>query len=101
MKRFRGMSGRRKVLLAMLVLGLVFLLALHALGIAGLNGAGVRDMDWDGDGEVTRAEILQGYSSVVVHETREGNRVCRSFRRLREGDEALRVDCRVELVPQP
>ena len=100
MKRFRNLSARRKALLLTLAVALVLMLVLRGVGVAGFNGTEVRDMDWDSNGEVTRSEILQGYSTVVVGETTEGNRVCRSYARLRDRNDALRVDCRVEFASE-
>lgn len=99
MKRFRGLSTRRKVLFAILAGLLVSMLGLRALGVAGFNGTEVRDMDWDSDGAVTQAEILHGYTAVVVDETSDGKRSCRHYARLRDRSQVLRVDCRVEFAP--
>jgi hypothetical protein len=95
LKRFTRLSGRRKVLFAMVALILLLVAALRWIGIAGLHGTEPRQMDWDGDGEVTRMEILQAYTTVVVSESADGNRSCRSYARLRDRDNPIRVDCRV------
>lgn len=95
MKRFTRLSGRRKMLFAMVALILLLVAALRWVGVAGLHGTEPRQMDWDGDGEVTRTEILQAYTTVVVSESADGNRSCRSYARLRDRANPIRVDCRV------
>jgi hypothetical protein len=94
LSRFTRLSRRRKVLFAMVALILVAVAALRWVGVAGLNGTEPREMDWNADGEVTRGEILQAYTTVVVSETEDGSRSCRSYARLRDRDTPIRVDCR-------
>lgn len=96
MNRFTRISGRRKTLLAMLAAILLLMGAMRWFGIAGLSGTQAHEMDWNADGRVSRTEILQAYSVVVVSEMRDGRRVCRSYAWLRDRDNPIRVDCRTE-----
>ncbi len=93
------MSGRRKALLATVLAALALMAAARWLGVAGFSGTQLRDMDWDSDGTVTRGEILRGYSTIAVRDTVEGRRSCRSYARLGDSANPLRVDCRVEFAP--
>ena len=95
------LSPRRRVLLAAVLLAMVAMLVLRLMGVAGFNGTQPREMDWDDDGVVTRAEIVRGYSVVAVEQTSEGPRTCRRYVRLGQRDEPFRVECRVVLVPEP
>ncbi|TDK27560.1 EF-hand domain-containing protein [Luteimonas aestuarii] len=79
----------------MVALILLLVAGLRWAGVAGLNGTEPRQMDWNADGEVSRVEILQAYTTVVVHESVDGDRSCRSYARLRDRDNPIRVDCRV------
>lgn len=99
MSRFTRFSGRRKVLLALVFVLLALVGAMSWIGVAGLRGTEARDMDWNGDGQVSRGEILQAYTTVVVRETTEGRRTCRSYLRLRDRETPIRVDCRTEAAP--
>ena len=83
---------RRKILLGIVVALLALVAWLHYTGAAAAHGITTQDMDWDGDGTVTRSEIAQSFYAVTVSRQREGNRECTSFR-WRNG-EAIRVDCR-------
>jgi len=93
----RGFSPRRLALLATLLAIFAAMLILRALDVAGFNGTAYTDMDWNGDGEVTWPEIVQGFYAVRVRETREGRRICRHYAFMRAPDQAIRVDCRVEV----
>ena len=93
------LSPRRKALLATVLLAMVAMLALRWMGVAGFNGTQPNEMDWNEDGVASRAEIVQGYTVIVVEETRDGPRTCRRYARLRERDAPFRVDCRVVLDP--
>jgi len=93
------LSPRRKALLATVLLAMVAMLALRWMGVAGFNGTQPREMDWNDDGVATRTEILQGYTTVGVDETRDGQRTCRRYARLGRGGEPFRVECRVVLAP--
>ncbi len=89
-------SPRRKALLVAILLLMAAMLVLRLMGIAGFNGTQPRGMDWNDDGVATRDEILQGYTIIAVHETREGPRTCRHYARLRDREAPFRVECRVE-----
>lgn len=79
---------------------LATMLALRFMGIAGFNGTQPREMDWNDDGVATRDEILQGYTIIAIRETREGERTCRQYARLRDREAPFRVACRVEFGEQ-
>ncbi len=91
-------SPRRRALLVAVLALLATMAALSAMGIAGFNGTAPREMDWNGDGSASGAEIVQGYTIIAVDVSREGQRTCRSYARLRDRAAPLRVDCRVEFV---
>jgi hypothetical protein len=93
-------SPRRKALLAAVLLALGAMTALRLMGIAGFNGTQPREMDWNDDGVATGAEIVQGYTVIGIHETREGQRTCRHYARLRDRQAPFRVECRVEFGKQ-
>jgi hypothetical protein len=95
---FRHMSARRKALLATFSAVLLAMGLLSWLGVAGFRGTQPREMDWNGDGTVTRSEILQGYTLVAVTESTEGRRTCRSYAWLGRRADPVRVDCRVEVA---
>jgi len=96
----RGFSPPRLALLVVLLAMLVAILILRALDVAGFNGTDIKQMDWNGDGEVTWPEIVQGFYAVRVREVGEGRRVCRHYAFLHTPDQAVRVDCRVEVVEE-
>lgn len=91
-------SPRRKALLAAILLLLAAMGVLRAMGVAGFSGIEPRAMDWNDDGTVSRDEILQGYTIIAVQETRDGQRTCRHYARLRDRQAPFRVECRVELA---
>ncbi|MFC3551033.1 hypothetical protein ACFOLC_08375 [Lysobacter cavernae] len=84
---------RRKFLLGFVVLLLGAIAWLHFTGAAGTSGIASQDMDWDGDGAVTRHEVLQSLYAVVVEKTTQGQRECRAYTWRRDGG-TIRVDCR-------
>jgi len=84
-------------LLLVLLAMLIAMLILRALDVAGFNGTVPEEMDWNGDGQVTWPEIVQGFYAVSVRETREGARRCRHYAFLRRPDDTIRVDCRVQI----
>ena len=86
------LTTRRKVLLALRVVALLAVGWMGWAGVAAVRGVAFEDMDWDGDGTVSRSEIAQSFYAVTATRQREGNRECTSFR-WRNG-EAIRVDCR-------
>jgi len=94
----RGWSRRRSALLIALAALLATMWILRALDIAGFNGTAPGQMDWNGDGQVSWPEIIQGFYAVRVDETREGARTCRRYAFLRAPDVSIRVDCRVEFT---
>ena len=94
-------SPRRKLLLAAMLLLFAAMLVLRLMGVAGFNGTEPRQMDWNDDGVATRDEIVQGYTVIGIHETREGQRTCRHYARLRERGTPFRVECRVEFAASP
>jgi len=93
----RGFSPPRMALLATLLAMFATMLVLRALDVAGFNGTAYTQMDWNGDGEVTWPEIVQGFYAVRVREVSEGRRVCRHYAFMRTPGQAIRVDCRVEV----
>jgi len=95
----RKFSPPRMALLITLLAILAAMLILRALEVAGFNGTAPEEMDWNGDGQVTWPEIVQGFYAVRVRETSEGPRVCRHYAFLRTPEEAIRVDCRVQMAP--
>ncbi|MHC9085003.1 EF-hand domain-containing protein [Luteimonas sp. RIT-PG2_3] len=100
-KSGRGGLSRRRVILLVAMLALIAaMFALKSMGVAGLNGAQMRDMDWNADGTVSQTEMLQGFHAVIVRERVEGKRVCRSYAWRRAPEDPIRVDCRVQLVPE-
>jgi len=76
---------------------LVAMWVLRALDVAGFNGTEPADMDWNGDGQVTWPEIMQGFYAVRVHVTGEGPRVCRHYAFLRVPEAIIRVDCQNQM----
>ena len=89
-------SPRRKVLLGMVLLAMVAMLVLRLLGVAGFNGVQPREMDWNDDGLASQAEIVQGYTRILVESRQEGARTCRRYVRMGDRSNPLRVECRVE-----
>ena len=98
---FKGLSARRKTLFVLLLVVFVLMGLLSWMGVAGFRSTPVEDMDWNADGQVSRSEILQGFTVIVVSETTEGRRVCRYYARMRDRDEPIRVDCRTEAAASP
>lgn len=98
MSRFARLSGRRKALLGVVLAMLALVAAMSWLGVAGFHGTQPGDMDWNADGTVSRTEIAQGYYAVVVDESSDGRRTCRSHAWLRDRANPIRVDCRVEFA---
>ena len=87
------MTKRRGILLGILAVLLLAIGVAAWLGMAGTRGIRTEDMDWNGDGQVGRGEILQSFYAVVAEKKRDGSRECTTFRWYRSG-EAIRVDCR-------
>ena len=87
------LTPRRKVLLGLLALMLLAVAWMGWTGVAAVRGVETADMDWDGDGNVSRGEILQSLHAVTATVEREGSRECTTFR-WRGSGETIRVDCR-------
>ena len=96
-KRF---ATRRKALLGLVLIALAVVAWLSYIGAAGISGIPTKDMDWDGDGTVTRQEILQAFHAVVVTKTSEGQRECAAYY-WRSDKRPIRVDCRTTMAPSP
>jgi len=86
-------TARRKALLALVLLALAFLGWGWYSGIAITKGVEKEQMDWNGDGQVSRDEFLQAFYAVKVEDSEEGSRHCRSFSWRSSGEE-FRRDCR-------
>ncbi|WMJ68128.1 EF-hand domain-containing protein [Stenotrophomonas sp. 24(2023)] len=86
-------TRRRKALLVLVLIVLAWLGYAWYAGIAITQGIEQKDMDWNGDGTVTRDEILQAFYAVGVTDTQDGNRHCRTFA-WRSSGEQIRVDCK-------
>ena len=91
-------STRRKALLALVIIALAVVAWLSYIGAAGISGIATKDMDWDGDGTVTRQEILQAFHAVGVTKTSEGQRECAAYY-WRSDKRPIRVDCRTTMAP--
>ena len=91
-------SPRRKALLAVVLLALAGVAWMYYIGAAGISGIPTKDMDWDGDGTVSRQEILQSFHAVVVTKTKEGQRQCNAYQ-WRNSQQPIRVDCRTTMAP--
>ena len=94
-KRF---SPRRKALFALVAVALAVIGWLYYIGAAGISGIPTKDMDWDGDGTVTRQEIVQSFHAVVVTKTKEGQRESSAYQ-WRKDQQPIRVDCRTTMAP--
>jgi hypothetical protein len=86
-------TARRKALLALVLLALAFLGWGWYSGVAITKGVEKEQMDWNGDGQVSRDEFLQAFYAVKVEDSEEGSRHCRSFSWRSSGEE-FRRDCR-------
>ena len=91
-------TPRRMATLGFFVTLLIIVGWLHFTGAAATRGIERKDMDWNGDGNVTMREMLQSFYAVTVTTTTEGARECRSFA-FRGSDQTLRVDCRTVVQP--
>lgn len=86
-------TPRRRALLVLVLLALGWLGWAWYAGIAITRGVEKEQMDWNGDGQVSRDEFFQAFYAVKVADTQEGNRHCRSFAWRSTGEE-FRRDCR-------
>jgi len=91
-------TARRMATLGFFVMLLIVVAWLHFTGAAATRGIERKDMDWNGDGNVTMREMLQSFYAVTVTTTKEGARECRTFA-FRGSSESLRVDCRTVVEP--
>uniref|UniRef100_UPI0039C68F91 hypothetical protein n=1 Tax=Stenotrophomonas muris TaxID=2963283 RepID=UPI0039C68F91 len=72
-------SPRRKALLALVLIVLAWLGYAWYANIAITQGIEQKDMDWNGDGTVSRDEIIESFYAVAVNDSQDGNRHCRTF----------------------
>ena len=72
-------TARRIATLGFFVVLLVIVAWLHFTGAAATRGIERKDMDWNGDGEVTMREMLQSFYAVTVTTTTGGARECHAF----------------------
>ncbi|MCL7713321.1 EF-hand domain-containing protein [Stenotrophomonas mori] len=86
-------TPRRRALLVLVLLALGWLGWAWYAGIAITRGVEKEQMDWNGDGQVSREEFLQAFYAVKVVDAQDGRRHCRSFIWRRSGEE-FRRDCR-------
>ncbi len=86
-------TPRRKALLVLVLLALAWLGWGWYSGVAITHGVEKEQMDWDGDGQVSREELFQAFYAVKVKDIEEGNRQCRSFIWRSSGEE-FRRDCK-------
>lgn len=88
-------TARRKALavIMLLILGLLGY-AWHA-GMAITQGSELKEMDWNGDGTVSRGEIAQAFYAVAVRKQVDGARHCQTYY-WRASGQQIRVDCRTE-----
>jgi len=93
-------TRRRKALLVLVLIVLAWLGYAWYAGIAITQGIEQKDMDWNGDGTVTRDEILQSFYAVGVTASQDGNRQCRTFAWRKTGEQ-IRVDCRTVFKEEP
>ena len=95
-------TARRIATLGFFVVLLIVVAWLHFTGAAATRGIERKDMDWNGDGNVTMHEMLQSFYAVTVKTTitatNGGARECRAFA-FRGSSETLRVDCRTMVKP--
>jgi len=97
-KRKAPFTARRMATLGFFVTLLIIVGWLHFTGAAATQGIERKDMDWNGDGNVTMREMLQSFYAVTVTTTKEGARECRTFA-FRGSEQSLRVDCRTVIEP--
>lgn len=101
-KRRAPFTPRRIAALGFIVVLLIIVAWLHFTGAAATRGLERKDMDWNGDGQVTMREMLQSFYAVTVKTTVTvsdgGARECRAYA-FRGSDQTLRVDCRTVVKP--
>ena len=91
-------TARRKVLAGVMLVVLAWLGYAWYTGMAITQGVEFHDMDWNGDGVVSRSEIAQSFYAVAVKKTVEGKRHCSSYY-WRSSGQQIRVDCRTIFKP--
>jgi hypothetical protein len=91
-------TPRRKALLALMLIVLAWLGWAWYSDVAITRGVEKEQMDWNGDGQVSRDEFLQAFYAVKVRDAEEGNRQCRSFAWRSSGEE-FRRDCKTVFKP--
>ena len=91
-------TPRRRALLLLVLLALGWLGWAWYAGVAITRGVEKEQMDWNGDGQVSRDEFLQAFYAVKVADTQEGNRHSRSFIWRASGEE-FRRECRTVFKP--
>jgi len=94
------LTPRRKALLALIVLALVFVAWAWHEGIAVTRGIALEQMDWNDDGHVSQTEFFQAFYAVKVQDTVQGTRQCRVFSWRSSGTE-FRRDCLTVLKTSP
>ncbi len=97
-RRKAPFTPRRIGALGFIVVLLIVVAWLHFTGAAATRGLERKDMDWNGDGQVTMREMLQSFYAVTVKVTHEGARECRAYT-FRGSEQTLRVDCRTTMQP--
>jgi hypothetical protein len=95
----RPFSSTRRGLLVTVVVLLAVIGAMYFTHAAALSGIKIKEMDWNGDGEVTVREILQSFYAVKADKTMQGNRTCTEYA-WRSGA-TIRVECRTEFKSEP
>ncbi|AXI83943.1 EF-hand domain-containing protein [Xylella taiwanensis] len=86
-------SRRRKILWAVMLVFLCWLGYSRYVGLAIAAGVQLQDMDWNGDGTVSRQEIMQAFYAVAVTRSQDNQRQCVTYYWRRSGEQ-IRVDCR-------
>ncbi len=86
-------TPRRRALLVLVLLAMAWLGWGWYSGVAITRGVEKEQMDWNGDGQVSREELFQAFYAVKVDDIEEGNRHCRSFVWRSNGEE-FRRDCK-------
>ncbi|RWA38454.1 EF-hand domain-containing protein [Xylella fastidiosa] len=89
-------SRRRKILGAVMLVFLCWLGYTRYVGLAIAEGVQFKDMDWNGDGTVSRQEIAQAFYAVAVRHSQENQRHCVTYYWRRSGEQ-IRVECRTFL----
>jgi hypothetical protein len=69
------------------------------VGVAFTAGVQPKEMDWNGDGNVSNLEMLQSAYAVGARTTQQGTRTCRTFYWIGKGEkDPFRVSCRTEVA---